>query len=165
MGTQTKILAAAAALAGGTLIALEGLPLDDKGYAAPYLDVAGVLTDCYGNTKNVRLGHRRTIAECEVLLQDETYRIGRFIIKDNHNVSPATLAAIISWTYNVGDGAYRSSTLRKKFISGDLVGACNEMNRWVYITDPKTKLKVKSKGLENRRKQEVALCKEGLEQP
>lgn len=163
MSTQTKILAAAAALAGSTLIALEGLPVDNRGRAAPYLDVAGVLTDCYGNTKNVRLGQHRTKAECEALLQDETYRIGRFIIKDNPDVPPATLAAIISWTYNVGDGAYRSSTLRRKFIAGDFEGACTEMNRWVYITDPKTKRKVKSKGLDNRRKQEITLCKEGLE--
>lgn len=156
--TRTKTLAAAVALATAALVGLEGLPTDKDGFAKPYLDVAGVLTDCYGNTKNVTWQSKRTVEECRSLMTDEAYRIGSYIIKDQPNVPVSVLAATISWAYNVGDGAYRQSTLRRELIAGRYMNACNQLPRWVYVTDPRTKRKVVSKGLVNRRKEEKALC-------
>lgn len=153
MNVSEKVLATlavAATLATGLLVQLEGYS------PKPYLDVAGVLTECYGNTHGVVRGTTKSQVECEALLTDEVYRIGKMLVKDvpNHNVN--TLAATISFVYNVGDGAYRSSTLRKYFKQGDFVNGCKQMNRWVYITSGGTK--VKSKGLVNRRAKEVELC-------
>lgn len=150
-------LAGAVTLAVGLLVGLEGLHPDGV-----YVDIAGVLTDCYGNTKNVKRGWIRSEAECKALLEGEAERIGTYIIKDVPNIPESVLAATISWAYNVGDGAYRSSTLRKRLHAGDWWAACDQMNRWVYITDPKTKRKVVSKGLVNRRTQEYAVCTSGL---
>lgn len=154
----TKALAAAVALSTAALVGLEGLPLDKAGYAKPYVDVAGVLTDCYGNTKNVNRNSKRTVQECQALMQGEAYRIGSYVIKEQPNIPASVLASSISWAYNVGDGAYRNSTLRKELIAGRYAQACNQLHRWVYITDPKTGRKVVSKGLVNRRVVEYDLC-------
>lgn len=150
-------LAGAVSLAVGLLVGLEGRHPDGV-----YVDIAGVLTDCYGNTKNVRRGWIRSEAECKALLEGEAERIGTYIHADVPSIPKGVLAATISWAYNVGDGAYRSSTLREKLRVGDWWGACDQLNRWVYITDPKTKRKVVAKGLVNRRTQEYAVCTYGL---
>lgn len=59
--------------------------------------------------------------------------------------------ALVSFTYNVGVGAFKSSTLLKKLNSGDFNGAADEFLRW-----NKAGGKVLS-GLTNRRKDERAL--------
>lgn len=149
-----------AAVLAGSLGIATGLLASLEGYSPkPYLDVAGILTDCYGNTHGVSRNKIRTKEECTQLLHNESARIGQMLLKDQPNHSIQSLASGISFVYNIGDGAYRSSTYRKKLLAQDWVGACNEMYRWVYITRGGTK--VKSKGLENRREKEVKLCLTG----
>lgn len=144
----------AAAIAAGLLVGLEGYE------AKPYLDSAGVLTDCYGNTKNVSRQIIRTKAECQELLQGEAGRIATFIARDDQahsqRISMNALAAMISWTYNVGDGAYRQSTARKYMLAGNYEAMCREMYRWNKITVAGVKITLP--GLNNRRAVEVALC-------
>ncbi|MGL5262079.1 MAG: lysozyme [Bacteroides sp.] len=144
------ILATSTALATGLLVSLEGYSSD------PYIDVAGVLTDCYGNTHNVDPNQRRTKEECDLLLNMEAGRIGQMLLIDYPDHTVNSLASGISFVYNIGDGAYKRSTYRQKLLRGDHIGACHEMSKWVYITS--NGQKVKSRGLENRRKQEVELC-------
>lgn len=149
-----------AAVLAGSLGIATGLLASLEGYSpTPYVDVAGVLTDCYGNTHNVKRGSVRTKQECDALLHNEAARIGQMLLKDQPKHDIKSLASGISFVYNIGDGAYRSSTYRKKLLAEDWEGACKEMNRWVYITQGG--VKVKSRGLENRRKQEVKLCLTG----
>ncbi len=71
-------------------------------------------------------------------------------------LKPETRAALGSFTYNVGVGAFNSSTLLRKAKSGDLIGACNELTRWVYAGGRKLK------GLVIRREAERELCLSGL---
>lgn len=149
----TAVLVGSLGISTGLLVSLEGYS------PKPYVDVAGILTDCYGNTHNVSRQYIRTKEECNQLLHNEASRIGQMLLKDQPNHDIKSLASGISFVYNIGDGAYRSSTYRKKLLVEDWVGACNEMYRWVYIT--KGGKKVKSKGLENRRKKEVELCLTG----
>lgn len=152
--TNTKLTVGAIALAVGLLVGLEGYP------GKPYYDVAGILTDCYGNTKNVRPDLIRSQAECKALMHGEAERIAKFIIKDQPEIPESVLFTGISFVYNVGDGAYRGSTYRKKLIRKDYIGACNEMHKWKYITVRGRK--VVSKGLVNRRVIEVRECLKGL---
>lgn len=146
-GTKVGVAALTATV---LLVALEGY------VGKPYKDVADVLTDCFGNTKQVSLGKIRTLEECKALLNDEAYRIASFIDKDLPSISTNQLAALTSFTYNVGDGAYRMSTLRRYFKAGEYTQGCYEMQKWVYIT--KNNQKVVSPGLKNRREKEIALC-------
>jgi len=131
---------------------LEGAPPNGK----PYVDIAGVWTDCYGNTKGVRREFIRTPSECKALLGGEAARIGKFIQADLPDVNQNELTSLISFTYNVGDSAYRGSTLRSMFKEGQNRAGCLQMHRWNKIT--KGKRKVVAKGLVNRRTAEVAVC-------
>lgn len=59
--------------------------------------------------------------------------------------------AAVSFTMNAGCGNYRSSTYSR-------TGDCSTLLMWNKYTDPVTKKKVVSKGLDNRRKAEYKLC-------
>ncbi|WP_167670803.1 lysozyme [Allopusillimonas ginsengisoli] len=146
---------AAAAIAISLLAGLEGYT------GGPYLDSAGILTDCFGNTKNVRRDHIRSLDECKALLNGEALRIGdKVLTLTEKPVSTPTLASYISFTYNVGDAAFRGSTLLKLHNQGRYREACEQMRRWVYVTVAGRKVKLR--GLENRREAEVKLCLSGL---
>jgi len=41
------------------------------------------------------------------------------------------LSAISDFSYNLGLGALRGSTLRKRLLAGDMAGAAIELRRWV----------------------------------
>jgi lysozyme len=63
--------------------------------------------------------------------------------------------ALVSFIFNVGQGNYATSTLRKLLHAGDYEGAAAEFERWIYGTvDGK---KVKLPGLITRRAAERAL--------
>ena len=66
------------------------------------------------------------------------------------------LDAYTSFAYNVGLGAFQTSTLLRKLKAGDRVGACNELRRWVYA-----KGRVLP-GLVARRAAEEKMCLSGL---
>lgn len=153
---KTGLATAAAALAASALVGLEGYT------GGPYLDSAGVLTDCYGNTKNVRRDLVRSQAQCQALLNGEALRIGNHILTlTTAPISTPMLASYISFTYNVGDSAFRSSTLLKLHNQGRYREACEQMKRWVYVTV--AGIKIRLQGLVNRRDKEVALCLFGLD--
>ena len=61
--------------------------------------------------------------------------------------------AFVSLAYNIGGNAFCVSTLAKKANDGDYPGACKELTRWVYFKGKKLK------GLENRRAEELRMCK------
>lgn len=155
IGKKVGLATASAALAASALVGLEGYT------GGPYLDSAGILTDCYGNTKNVRRDLVRSQAQCQALLNGEAVRIGNHILSlATKPVSTKTLASYISFTYNVGDTAFRNSTLLRLHNQGRYQEACEQMRRWVYVTV--AGIKVKLQGLANRRDKEVALCLSGL---
>jgi lysozyme len=76
------------------------------------------------------------------------------------SVTPVALSqhqfdALVSFIFNIGQGNYATSTLRKKLHAGDTAGASAEFDRWIYGTvDGK---KVKLNGLITRRAAERAL--------
>lgn len=124
----------------------------------PYKDVGGVWTVCDGHTgADIVIGKTYTDAECDALfvkdLQQKERAVKRIIPVD---MPPETEAAIISFTFNVGEGALERSTLARLANAGDLEGACNQLSRWVFVKG------VKIKGLVNRRVSERGLCLEGI---
>jgi len=118
-----------------------------------YLDQANIPTICYGETLGVKMGDKKTVAECNIL---HRMRLGYFAWRVDLMVEPEMTdsqhAAFTSFSYNVGLNAFRESTLLKKLNNGDKAGACNQLMRWVYIG------KDISNGLINRRKAERDLC-------
>ncbi len=95
--------------------------LEGRRYYA-YQDVVGVWTVCDGHTgTDIRRGHRYTDKECDNLLKSDLRKVADSIdplIKVR--IPEPTRAALYSFTYNVGSGAFASSTLLKKLNSGDV---------------------------------------------
>lgn len=122
-----------------------------------YLDPVGIPTICYGETSGVELGQVLTKRECDEMLWA---RLGYFAYRVDMSVDvpmgPEMHAALSSFAYNVGMGAFQSSTLLRKLNAGDYVGACNELPRWKYAGG-----KVWA-GLVKRRAEEKALCIKGI---
>lgn len=113
---------------------------------------AGVWTIGYGHTKDVKLGMKITSSQATELLKDDlkTYEsyVNKYVkVKLNQN----QFDALVSFTFNCGGGALKSSTLLKKLNKGDYTGAANELLRW-----NKANGKVLA-GLTRRRKAEKAL--------
>ncbi|EOK6198822.1 lysozyme [Escherichia coli] len=130
--------------------------LEGRRYYA-YQDVVGVWTVCDGHTgADIRRGHRYIDKECDNLLKADLRKVAHAIdplIKVR--IPEPTRAALYSFTYNVGSGAFASSTLLKKLNSGDVLGACKELQRWTYAGGKQWK------GLITRREIEREVCEWG----
>ncbi|HBV6178809.1 TPA: lysozyme [Klebsiella pneumoniae] len=130
--------------------------LEGRRYYA-YQDVVGVWTVCDGHTgTDIRHGHRYTDRECDSLLKADLQKVASAIdplIKVR--IPDPTRAALYSFTYNVGSGAFASSTLLKKLNARDVPGACKELQRWTYAGGKQWK------GLITRREIEREVCEWG----
>ena len=144
---MTAITTAALSIASAMLIDLEGVRYK------PYYDVAGILTVCYGHTgPDIIKDKIYTQAECKALLDKDLKFIASLI--DPHikvTISVTQRAALYSFAYNTGAGAFIRSTLLKKLNLGDLDGAHDEMARWIFAGGKPWK------GLMNRREIEQAV--------
>lgn len=123
---------------------------------SPYKDIGGVWTVCYGET-NVQM-REYTKEECQEMLQERVAEFYHAVdVKVSYDIPLSTQIAFTSFAYNVGLGAFGNSTLLRKANSGDLVGACDQLEHWSYVG------KMFVRGLNNRRKAEYALCISDLE--
>lgn len=121
-----------------------------------YVDPVGVLTACVGSTgPHVQLGQIYSERECTELFLADLRTAEAAVNRCTPSAPEATKPALISFTLNVGSGAYCSSTLAKLANSGDMVGACKQMYRWVYAGGRVLP------GLVKRREAEAASCLEG----
>lgn len=97
-----------------------------------YKDIVGIWTICYGSTVGVQEGMRKTQTQCDQLLLNEA---GRFMLRvlqlcPTLADQPAKLAAVTSFTYNVGLGAFKASTLRRKCLAREWRAAGTQFPRW-----------------------------------
>lgn len=123
-----------------------------EGYSATaYKDQAGYWTIGYG--------HKMKAGETYTTIDEAT--ASKLLASD---VTDAELAvngavtvpleqtqydALVSFAYNVGAGAFRSSTLVRLLNAGDYAGAAAQFPRWSYVTQGGQK--VQAQGLLNRR--------------
>lgn len=121
-----------------------------------YQDSAGVLTIGWGHTGDVRRGQSITVHQAEALLALD---IGIAAAAVNRHVeaplSQNMFDALVSFTFNLGEGRLAQSTLLKKLNLRDYHAAANEFTKW-------TKAAVRGKkitlpGLVRRRAAERAM--------
>lgn len=147
-------LTAALVLAGaGTVSHFEG-----KSNKA-YLDPVSIITICYGQTKDVKLGQYKTDDECLESLADELVtHNSKMMVSIKVPISVKEHAAYLSFVYNVGNSAFDRSTLLRKLNVGNKVGACAELLRWDKAGGKTLK------GLTLRRQAENKLCLDGVKE-
>jgi lysozyme len=121
-----------------------------------YLDAVGVWTIGYGHTKTAKKGMTITEAEAEKLLVDDLKTAENEINSHNLPLKQHQFDALASFVFNVGTGAFRTSTLLKRLKADvnhpDII---NQFNRWMYGGG-----KVLS-GLVKRRRQEADIYTKG----
>ncbi len=107
-------------------------------YLRPYLCPAGVPTIGYGATYyedgvHVTLADlpiSRERAESLLLWMVKTRYLAAVVSLCPHLDSPDRLASIIDFTFNLGAGALRASTLRRKINAELWADTCVELKRW-----------------------------------
>lgn len=161
------LLSAALALDGPDLLTITR---HYEGYARePYLCPAGVWTIGYGHTEGVSAKSSPVnTEEAEQLLVTDLSLAAAAVLR---HAGPALsksaslaeayrrLVALTSWTFNLGEGNLRSSTMLKRIKALDWDAAASEMLRW-------DKARVNGKavtlaGLTKRRKTEAHYFKTG----
>ena len=132
-----------------------------EGFSAkPYLCPAGVWTIGYGNTKYL---DGRKVQKTDPAISEQAAEqlleltvLKEFLpkalslsplLKDH----PNKLAAVLSFCYNLGAGAYANSTLRKKINASQFEQASKEFGKWVMASGKKLN------GLVKRRAEEAEL--------
>jgi lysozyme len=128
----------------------EGLRLE--AYRCP----AGVWTVGYGHTRTARQGMTITVADAERLLDGDLAEFARAV--ETALTRPATdgqFAAFVSLAFNIGIGAFRSSTALRRFNANDLAGAAEALTWWNKATVGGQKVRLA--GLVNRREDERRL--------
>ncbi|BBU96724.1 lysozyme [Providencia rettgeri] len=140
--------------AGATAIALTVIAHFEGVRYEPYEDVGGVLTVCYGHTgKDIIPNKIYSKDECNELLESDFQRTKQQVDKlVKVPTDDYTKAALYSFAFNVGTGAFAKSTMLKKLNAGDQYGACEELKKWVYAGGKVWR------GLVNRRETEAAIC-------
>ncbi|WP_447915933.1 lysozyme [Delftia acidovorans] len=155
MSNKAKLIAAigaaAAALAVPLVAKYEGT------VQATYRDPIGIITACTGHTgPELAMGQTFTREQCEDMLYKDLLKHTAALECVRQPMTDGQKAAFLSFAFNVGNGAFCSSTLAHKANAGDMRGACAELSRWTYAGGKQLP------GLINRRAAERQLCERGL---
>lgn len=104
---------------------LEGLRL------AAYQCSAHVWTIGYGHTAGVKPGDTITVGQAEQFLREDLglseVAVSRLV---SVPLSQHQFDALVSFTFNLGEGNLKNSRLLKKLNAGDYSGAAEEFPRW-----------------------------------
>ena len=126
------------------LMVMEGLSLE------AYEDCAGVPTIGYGHTKDVKMGDRISKYWAKELLKDDVREVEQQVQELNVAQTQGQFDALVSFTFNLGIGRLKSSTLLKVIREGGSMSAIKkEFKRWVYAGGKRLR------GLERRREWEA----------
>ena len=92
---------------------------------------AGVWTIGYGHTKGVYEGQEISQSEAEDMLRHELVEYENYV--NTYVTAPLSqyqFDALVSWTYNLGGGNLKSSTMLKVLNEGNYEEVPNQMKRW-----------------------------------
>ena len=126
---STRVATASLVLAASTLV---GIAVHEGYSSTPIVPIPGdVLTIGFGETKGVKASDRTTPTRALVTLLGS---VGEYEAAVKR-CAPVPMhsyeyAAYVSVTYNIGQGAFCSSTMAKKLKALDYAGACAEILRW-----------------------------------
>lgn len=151
---RTKLLAAALTVSASGLGFIKYHEGESK---VVYLDPVGIPTVCVGHTApNLRVGAEYSSKVCQELLRKDTAVAQKAVQRLVHvPLTQEQYDALVSFTFNVGEGNLAKSTLLKRINAGQCLAAGDEFSRWVYARGQRLK------GLERRRTAERAMWVSG----
>lgn len=151
MKSRQRQAVAALVISATTLV---GIAVHEGYVGQTYLDAVGVPTIGFGETKGVKPGQTTTPTRALVqLLKSADEHAKGMTACITVPLHQHEYDAYLSFTYNVGVGAFCRSTLNKKLNAGDYDGACAELLKW-----DKAGGKVLP-GLTKRRQEEFKQCR------
>lgn len=109
---------------------------EETGLVHAYRDPVGIPTIGWGtirypDSRKVKMGDVISQDEAdEYLLHEVDEKVDGLSELIDVEVSESQFGALVSFAYNVGLGAFKKSTLRRKLNQGDHWGAANEFRRW-----------------------------------
>lgn len=95
-----------------------------------YQDSVGVWTIGYGHTKGVKAGDVITEAQADAFLRADLADAETSVRQYCPVTTQGQFDALVSFTFNLGGGSLKDSTLRRKHNEGDYAGARAEFARW-----------------------------------
>lgn len=99
----------------------------------PYVCPAGVWTVGWGATgRGVVPGVPWTQAQADARLEQDARAFAAAVRQASPTLDGAAWCAIADFAFNLGAGAYRGSTLRRRVDAGDWQGAREQLARWVW---------------------------------
>lgn len=140
-------------------LAIPGVEFSEGTRLNAYRDPVGIPTICMGETKGVKMGDTKTLAECQAMLGGRLAEfLGEMRACTNVKLPAKTEAALLEFTYNVGSGTYCKNIAAKRLNKGKYVEACQALKLYVKGGRPLRTLP----GLVTRRERESKACLEGL---
>lgn len=125
----------------------------------PYKDTGGVVTNGFGNA-TIDPHKHVTVEKALDDLKVNSSRAGKAVLDCVHTpMTQGQYDAYVSFAYNVGVSKFCKSTMAKKANQGDLVGSCNEFDRWMFVAGRDCRIKSSNcGGIAKRREDEKNLC-------
>lgn len=96
-----------------------------------YQDVVGVWTIGYGHTGGVRAGQVLDLDDGERILREDLKKFERAVRRRVLvELNQDQFDALVSWTFNLGEGNLKVSTLLRRLNNGEHDAVPSEMARW-----------------------------------
>ena len=128
--SKVRTAAAGLAVSGAVLV---GIAIHEGYVGHAYQDPVGILTIGFGETQGVKPGQKTDPVRAMVQMLDSANAIAKGMVACIHvPIAQHEFDAYLSFTYNVGAGAFCRSTLAKKLNEGKYEEACAELKKWVY---------------------------------
>lgn len=135
-----------------------------------YPDTGNIWTICRGHTKGVKKGDVATDAQCQKFYEEDMGEAIAVVnnLTDNAPMPDTTKKVFVDQVFNAGAGLFKGSTMLRKIKAGDLLGACREFNRWVFVGKRDCRIikhdKTDCYGIVTRRQDQTNECLKGLNQ-
>lgn len=134
MSLRNKVvgaLAGASLLGGGITAVIQ----NNEGYSSTaYRDSAGVPTICYGETKGVRIGQKRSLSDCQKQLIQSAGEHAKALVGLPESLPDVPLLGSLDLAYNVGVAGFNSSTPKRELAKGNYKAAGKAVLEWRYIS-------------------------------
>lgn len=158
-GGVTKKVAGLSAIAVVVGLTIPSVQRHEGLRTEAYLDPVRIPTICFGETLGVKMGDKKTVAECQEMLKPRLEGFLKEMRACTTVALPAkTEAAFLSFTYNVGSQTYCENMAVRRINKGNVRAACEALTLYIKAKG------VVLKGLVSRRYEERTLCLEGLKE-